>query len=208
MSGIRRISLVKAALAGACFAPVLFLLVAACAPPAELRAKTPEAVVSQQATTGAQSAEASARNLPVAPRVGFLSPAFSLKTLDDKVISLAEFKGKPVILNFWATWCAPCRDEMPLLQQLHDQKAKEGLVVIGINSGETGRIIDRYVDQLSLTFTVVTDREKEATNAYGIVGLPTTFFIDREGVVRSVRVGAYSSLQELLTSVRVITERP
>ncbi|HWO40326.1 MAG TPA: TlpA disulfide reductase family protein [Candidatus Eisenbacteria bacterium] len=144
-------------------------------------------------------------NLSTYPRVT-MPPEFSARTLDGGTISLASQQGKVVLLNFWATWCAECRPEMPMFEQLHRQFAAQGLSVIGINAREGAAAIRVYSKELRLTFPLVLDPKGQINALYGVIGLPTTFVIDRDGraVARAIGPREWSSvparklIQELL----------
>ena len=130
-------------------------------------------------------AAATATSLPP----GQAAPSFSLVGLDGKLHRLTDYRGKRVVLNFWATWCVPCRLEMPLLQKTHEQLQNNGLVVIGINMAEDEPAVRQYVGDLGITFPILLDTDRIATIQYKVIGLPTTFFIDTEGVIRASQVG-------------------
>ena len=144
-------------------------------------------------------------NLSIYPRV-MRSPEFNGKTTDGRTVSLASQRNTVVLLNFWATWCNECRPEMPMFEQLHREFAAQGLSVIGINAREGSATIRAYAKELRLTFPLVMDLKGEINAAYGIVGLPATFLIGRDGraVARAVGPREWSSaparnlVQELL----------
>lgn len=116
-------------------------------------------------------------------------PGFSGLTTDGKTASLTGLHGRVVLLNFWATWCQECRPEMTLFEQLHREFAAQGLSVVGINAREgTGAIRD-YAKELGLTFPLVLDPRGEINTAYGVIGLPTTFFIGSNGQAVALAVG-------------------
>ena len=117
------------------------------------------------------------------------APAFTLKCLDEKLINLSDFKGKPVLLTFWATWCIPCRAEMPELQRLHERLGPAGLVVMGVNQNEAPETIERYRQELGLDFPTLLDLRLGTSREYAVNSIPTTFFIDREGVIRNLFIG-------------------
>ncbi len=127
----------------------------------------------------------------VDPEVGALAPDFLLERLDSGEIRLSQFRGRPVVLNFWATWCSPCRKEMPQLINAYDSLQAEGLVVIGLNLQEGKSIVKPFADDFGIKFPVAIDRDGEVGDRYRLLGLPTTFFIDRNGVVRSVFTGPF-----------------
>ncbi len=125
--------------------------------------------------------------------VGRQAPDFTLTTLDGTAFTLSEERGKPVVLNFWATWCIPCQRELPAVQQAHEHYG-EDIVFAAVDQGETVETVQRYADELGLTFTIPMDGQQDAAELYNIKGLPTTFFIDAEGIVRSVWMGEMNSV--------------
>ena len=130
--------------------------------------------------------------LPPAPAVGHPAPLFSLPTLAGDAIALADLHGQPVVLNFWASWCGPCRAEMPELQRLHDRLGPAGVVVLGVNQGEQPETAAGFMQQLGLSFPVVLDQRTGVSQQYLVNSLPTTFFIDRDGVIRNTFIGPMS----------------
>ncbi len=115
-------------------------------------------------------------------------PEFNGRTIDGKSLSLAGLRGKVVFVTFWATWCPPCREEMSLFEGLHRGLETEGLAVVGVNVREEGPAILEYAGALGLTFPLILDPQGEIQGAYGVIGLPTTFLIARDGraVARAV----------------------
>jgi len=115
-------------------------------------------------------------------------PDFNGRTIDDRITSLASMRGKVVLLNFWATWCQECRPEMPMFERLHREFAAQGLSVIGINAREGTPAIRAYAKEIRLTFPLILDPKGEINAAYGVIGLPATFLIGRDGraVARAV----------------------
>ncbi len=134
--------------------------------------------------------------------IGKPAPDFALIGLDGKTHHLQDYAGKRVMLNFWATWCAPCRVEMPLLQKTYARLQAAGLVIIGVDQAEDADTVSTYVNALNLTFPIVLDKELSATQAYDILGLPTTVFIDAQGVIQAKNVGMLTedTLQQYLQS--------
>jgi peroxiredoxin len=116
-------------------------------------------------------------------------PNFSGHTVDAREVSLAKLRGKVLIVNFWASWCAECRPEMPVLERLHRERAARGLAVIGVNARETSQAVQRYARELDLTFPLVLDPRGAINTLYGVVGLPTTFLIGRDGRAIAFGVG-------------------
>lgn len=124
-------------------------------------------------------------------KVGEVAPNFELKDISGNTISLKSFRGKPVFINFWATYCGPCVDEMPLLQQVYDERADDGLVMLVINSGEDEVKAGGFIERNGYTFTVPLDKEIELAMSYGVQYLPTTFLIDRDGILLAIKIGAF-----------------
>jgi peroxiredoxin len=114
-------------------------------------------------------------------RTGTKPPEFKGTTVDTRTISLASLRGKVVLLNFWASWCIECRPEMPMFEQLHREFEARGLSVIGINAREGAPAIHQYAKELRLTFPLVLDPKGEINAAYGVIGLPATFLVGRDG---------------------------
>jgi cytochrome c biogenesis protein CcmG/thiol:disulfide interchange protein DsbE len=108
-------------------------------------------------------------------------PAFTVFTADGQILSLGKLRGRVVLLTFWATWCVPCRDEMPALEQLHREFGAKGLTVLGINVREEGSAIRSYAQELGLTFPLALDPEGKTQILYGVVGLPNSFLVGRDG---------------------------
>ncbi|GBD13129.1 Thiol-disulfide oxidoreductase ResA [bacterium HR24] len=129
--------------------------------------------------------------LEVGTRTGMLAPDFVLPTLDGRDLRLSDLRGQAVVLNFWATWCSPCRREMPLLVGAYRQFREQGLVVVAVNVQEDEESVRRFAREFGLPFPVALDKSGDVTGAYRLLGLPTTFFIDRQGVVRSVFRGPF-----------------
>lgn len=117
---------------------------------------------------------------------------FTLKDLDGKEISLKSLRGKIVLLDFWASWCAPCREELSKVEKLHRELKDKGLVVLGINVGESAETAREFVKKQGLTFTTLLDPYKEVTNRYRAMAIPLTVVIDRDGKISSYNIGLQS----------------
>jgi peroxiredoxin len=119
------------------------------------------------------------------------APAFELMNMDDEKVSLADFKGKVVMINFWATWCPPCVREMPSMERLHNKLDDNAFSVIAINQMEDPDTVFAFTGQLELdpTFDILFDRDSKVSYAYGVHGLPTTYLIDKQGRIRYRAVG-------------------
>src|SRR5690606_3275578 len=125
--------------------------------------------------------------------VGSEAPEFAAMTLDaqPREMSLAEHEGKLVLLNIWATWCGPCRQEMPSIERLHQRFANHGLQVIAVSIDNAGmeQTIGDFVDELDLTFQILHDPMNRISTRYQVTGYPETFLIDRDGVIRKKVIG-------------------
>ena len=131
------------------------------------------------------------------PEVGKLAPDFELTTLDGQKLSLSQFKGTPVLLNFWATWCGPCRHEMPFLQQVYQDWPTDELVVFTINVGESSSRVAQFMQSEGLSFPVLLDSNARVTESYYITGIPTTLFIDKFGFIEEIKIGSFQSQAEI-----------
>ena len=125
------------------------------------------------------------------PREGFLAPDFSLDTLQGEKITLSHLRGKIVVVNFWATWCLPCRKETPALEKAFEQYKDSGMVILGVNLTDQDSVseVESFVQEFKLTYPILLDRDGNISNLYQIQGLPMTFFINREGIIRTLVVG-------------------
>ena len=118
----------------------------------------------------------------VKPNPAQTAKPFEVETPDKRVLRLSEFKGKVVLLNFWATWCKPCEEEMPSMQRLHDRFRNQGLVVLAISEDSGGAAqVAPYVRKHNLTFPVGLDPKSSVAALYGVWSLPSTFIIDKRG---------------------------
>jgi peroxiredoxin len=124
-----------------------------------------------------------------APEAGRPAPDFEALTVDGERVRLSDLRGKAVLLNFWATWCAPCRLEMPEIQAAYDEYRDRGLVVVAIDVAEDAEAVQPFLRELGLTFPAVLDPKTELALTYRVTGLPTSFFIGRDGVIRDVHLG-------------------
>jgi thiol-disulfide isomerase/thioredoxin len=129
-----------------------------------------------------------------APSVGRLAPDFTLTTSSGDSVQLSDYQGHPVVINFWATWCTPCRLEMPLLQDYHETYAPD-LVILAVNLQEEDRAVNFFARELDLRFAILMDRDASVNQLYRVQGLPTTFFVDRDGRIRSMQIGSLSEKQ-------------
>lgn len=125
-----------------------------------------------------------------AAEVGRAAPSFRLRDLDGSAAKLTDFRGQYVLLNFWASWCGPCRGETPALQAFFEDRSP-GLVVVGVNQQETAETARAFTEQFDVTYPIVLDADGQVSGAYRVsTGLPVSFLIDPEGVIRRVHLGA------------------
>ncbi len=122
-------------------------------------------------------------------RIGSIAPDLSLQGLDGQPISLKALRGKPVVLNFWATWCPPCRAEMAALNQVQRDLADQDVVVLGVNQLEDAQTVSRFMQAEGLSFPIALDQAGVAAQSYRVGALPTTYFIDRNGIIQDVVFG-------------------
>lgn len=149
------------------------------------------------------SDETATAQRPAIPLPGNPAPEFTLTTLAGTDLQLSDLRGQAIVLNFWASWCGPCRAEMPELEQAFQEYRDNGLLVLGVNQGESATVVRDFLQQLDLTFPVVLDQRLQVSQLYHINSLPTTFFIDRNGIIRDQVVGQMNAalLKERLRSI-------
>jgi peroxiredoxin len=122
------------------------------------------------------------------------APDFVLEDLSGNSVKLSDLKGRLVVLNFWATWCTPCRTEMPEFQEIYQQYGPD-LVILGINLEESPGEIQDFISQLGITYPIPLDEDGLVSKLYKVIQLPNTFFIDRDGTIRGRHIGFLSSDQ-------------
>ena len=132
---------------------------------------------------------------PPNPKEGFSAPNFSLDVLTEdgsgEKISLTDYRGQVVMINFWATWCSPCREEMPAMQAVYDDYQDDGLIVLAVNTTFQDNELDvkDFVREFNLSFPVLFDRSGDVSQQYQLRGLPSTYFVDQRGIIQAVIVG-------------------
>ena len=131
---------------------------------------------------------------------GPTAPDFALQDLSDQPVSLSDFRGKVVLLDFWASWCAPCRKELPAIEKLHRAYGEKGLVVLAVNS-EADKVASAFVRQEGYTFTVLTDSRGSVFDDYAVSSIPVTVVVDRHGRIAAYFVG-FPGEDALLSSIR------
>ena len=119
------------------------------------------------------------------------APEFTLEDMDEEQHSLKDLRGKVVLLNFWATWCPPCRREMPSMERLYQKLNGEDFTVVAVNQMEDGDHVFAYIGQLDVdpTFTILFDKDSKVSNSFSVKGLPTTYLIDKQGNIRYRAIG-------------------
>lgn len=131
------------------------------------------------------------------PVVGTPAEDFQLADLNGKPQNLNDYRGKVVLVNFWATWCKPCTTEMPAMQATYDKLTDKGFVVLAINELEDEAKVREHIRQYGHTFPVLMDRDNKVANQFGVYGLPVSFFIDEKGVVREYIKGGVLTEQKI-----------
>ncbi|MCC3373473.1 redoxin domain-containing protein [Cohnella sp. REN36] len=120
---------------------------------------------------------------------GNAAPEFELLGLDGQVHDLASYKGKPLVLNFWGSFCPPCRDEMPALQAQYDKWKDQGLQLVGINLSEDRVSVGSFIRSYGVKFPILLDKNKKTERKYGLKEYPTTFFITADGKIQDIVIG-------------------
>ena len=133
-------------------------------------------------------------NLPVSAAVGFTAPDFELVDIKDEKVKLSDLRGKIVVLNFWATWCEPCKVEMPYFEELY-QSERSDLAILGVNFDEPPDQVKQFVDEFQLSFPILLDPGGEVQNLYRVRGYPTTLIVDQQGIVQFHHIGLITEAQ-------------
>ena len=131
------------------------------------------------------------------PTVGMQAEDFRLTDLEGKSQSLSQYRGKIVLVNFWATWCKPCTTEMPAMQTAYDKLRDKGFVVLAVNELEDDANVREHIKQYGHTFPVLMDRDNKVANQFGVFGLPVSVFIDQEGRVQEYIKGGLLTEQKI-----------
>ena len=127
--------------------------------------------------------------VPIKAAVGLTAPDFSLADKQGKIWTLSELKGKVVFVNFWATWCPPCREEMPSMERLYSRMPKDKFEMLAILENDKPERAEAFAAELGITLPILYDEAKTAWPQYGLTGLPETFIVDKYGVVREKFIG-------------------
>jgi len=143
-----------------------------------------------------------------APQVGFAAPDFTLKTPDGEEYTLSELKGSAVLVNLWATWCPPCRAEMPAIEKMYQEYKDQGLVVLAVDMTYQDNPADvaPFIQEYGLTFPILLDETGAVGGMYQLRSLPSSYFIDRFGIIQEVVIGGPMSEALLRTRIEQILE--
>jgi len=132
-----------------------------------------------------------------------MAPNFELESLDGEVVKLSDFRGKIVLLDFWATWCGPCKVQMKKLKELKSLVNEDEVVIISIDVGESKSIVQEFISKEEVDWLVLLDLRGSTAKSYGIRAIPTLFIIDKEGLIREKYVGV-TSTQTLLSAIEAL----
>lgn len=144
---------------------------------------------------------------PKNPLLNKPAPAFTRVSLGNQRVDLAGLRGQVVLLNFWATWCAPCQIEMPKFEQWQDKYKKDGLAIVGVSMDDDSEPVKGLVRKLRVNYPVVMGDEKLGLAYGGVLGLPVTYLIDRKGVIRARYQGA-TNLDAMEKTIRQLLQKP
>jgi peroxiredoxin len=142
----------------------------------------------------------------VAPHTNFHAPAFALDTLNGETYSNENLQGKIVVLNFWATWCPPCRAEMPALDAVQRANTDNRVIILGVNQMEDAQTVETFAREFNLTFPLLRDADGAVSAQYQVSALPTTFFIDQRGVIRNVVIGGSMSRELIQNQINALLQ--
>ncbi len=143
------------------------------------------------------------KNTGSQPTKGNPAPNFGFRYSDGSSYTLADFKGQPVIVNFWATWCPPCRREMPSLVNAYETHKDDGLMIIEVDVAEKPEAVAQFVQEYNMTMPVALDQRQEVTRLYRTDSFPTSIFIDKDGIIQ-VRWIGYMAEDQLATNLKTI----
>ncbi len=131
-------------------------------------------------------------NLPSPPQVGDPAPAFQAMSLEgERTVSLSDYAGQTILVNLWATWCAPCRFETPYLQSVYEENQERGLMIVGVSVDSPSALdsVKDFLEEMEVTYDILLDPDMVSTDVFAAIGLPASFLIDPDGVIRFTRLG-------------------
>ena len=142
-------------------------------------------------TPTASSSTSTSSGAPVGLQVGDAAPNFTLTTLDGRQVSLSDYRGKPVMLNFWYATCPGCLAEIPGMERYFSvqQATGQNFVILGVNSVDDSQTVHQFAQQYGLTYTLLIDNNQQVATLYNLTSTPTSYFIDRQSIIRSIVVG-------------------
>lgn len=154
-------------------------------------------------TIASESKLVESADAPVVPQAGDEAPDFEYTLTDGKIYRLSELRGKKVLINFWATWCDPCREEMPDLQRILDEEG-DSVIILGVNKIEQTVVIKPFADEFNISFPLITNMSGDISNRYGARNIPTTYFINSDGTVgfRQIGVMDYDFIKSRLDELK------
>ena len=158
---------------------VVALLMAACASPTPV----PTPMLGPEVSVPTKPAESDI------PKVGAIAPDFTLSDLNGDEVQLSDYRGKVLLLNFWATWCPPCQQEIPMFIEVYEELKDEDFVILAVSIGEGKEKVSGFVSEKGMTFPVLLDSSKDVARRYLVRAIPTSVVIDRDGVVQRIVVG-------------------
>jgi len=135
------------------------------------------------------------------------TPDFQLSDLDGNLVSLSNFRGRTVLVNFWTTWCPSCVEEMPLIQRAYDELSQREVSVLAVNIGENLDQVEDFMRASSYSFPVLQDSDGNVARAYRITVLPTTFIIDAKGIINDTKIGAFRDFPEIEARIAGVSSR-
>lgn len=135
---------------------------------------------------------------------GDTAPNFVLKNLQGETFHFKKMRGKGVLLNFWGTWCDPCKEEMPLLNELYHNNPVKGVEIVSVNMGESKYVVKQFVDRFDIDFPILLDKNKEVYKAYDVYKIPSTFLINKNGQVVETFVGQMPSKKFIKNLMRIV----
>ncbi len=137
----------------------------------------------------------SGSSAPIGINTGNQARDFRLKSVDGSEVSLSDFRGDVVLVNFWATWCAPCRAEIPDFEEAYQAHKDEGFVILGLNEQEAPQAVEPFIEEIGMTYPVLLDEQGQVMGEYRTLGLPTSLLMDRNGVIQVRHTGILSAAQ-------------